>query len=187
MPVQQSNRAKVLADFADNVVRLSKINIGKTYTAYNSKGKPYKKRIDSSGKLRKSIKAQVKQRNDDTGQFEKARIVFSMLKYGIYVDKGRKRGKGIPMQPLIDWINKKPLKIRDLETGSFIKKTESRVKGLAYVISRNAKRYGIPATNFFTDAYNSQEKKFYDQLQEAIANDQLQYISQQLDLLDNAD
>lgn len=184
--VKQSHRAKILADFADNVVRLSKINLGKTYTSYNSKGKPYKKRIDSSGKLRQSIKGQVKQRNDETGQFEKARVIFSMLKYGLFVDKGRKKGVGIPMQPLIDWINKKPLRIRDLETGQLLKKTPSRVKGVAYLISRNAKRFGIKPTNFFSDAYESQEKKFYDAMQEAIANDNLEYISSQLDLIDNA-
>jgi hypothetical protein len=185
MPVQQSMRGKVLADFADNVVRLSKINLGKTYTAKNSRGKSYKKRIDNSGNLRNSIKAKVKQRDDKTGRFEKANIVWSMLDYGLTVDKGRKAGKGIPMQPLIDWINKKPLKIRDLETGSFIKKTASRVRGLAYVISRNAKENGIAPTNFFTDAFESQQEKYYNDIQEAIAQDQINYIDTQLDTISN--
>ena len=183
MPVKQSMRGKVLADFADNVVRLSKINLGKTYTAKNSRGKSYKKRIDNSGNLRNSIKAKVKQRNDKNGMFEKANIVCSMLDYGLTVDKGRKAGKGIPMQPLIDWINKKPLKIRDLETGSFIKKTASRVRGLAYVISRNAKENGIAPTNFFTNAYESQEELLFESLQDRIADDQIDYIGTQLDII----
>ena len=75
MAQKQSMRAKVLADFADNVVRLSKINLGKTYTATNARGKKYKKRIDNSGNLRNSIEAKVKQRNDENGRFEKANIV----------------------------------------------------------------------------------------------------------------
>ena len=106
-----------------------------------------------------------------------------MLEYGLNVDKGRRAGKGVPPQALIDWIKKKPLRIRDLETGSFVKQTESRVKGLAYVINRKIKKYGKPATNFFTDAYESQEDKFMAEMQEAIAQDNTQYISTQIDTI----
>jgi len=175
-------RDKALADFADNVVRLAKINIGKTYTAKNSRGKSYKKRIDSTGKLRNSITSELKTRTED-GRFSKGFIIFKMLEYGLNVDKGRRAGKGVPPQALIDWIKKKPLRIRDLETGSFVKQTESRVKGLAYVINRKIKKYGIPATNFFTDAYESQEDKFMAEMQEAIAQDNAQYISTQIDTI----
>lgn len=175
-------RDKALADFADNVVRLAKINIGKTYTAKNSRGKSYKKRIDNSGKLRNSITSELKTRTED-GRFSKGFIIFKMLEYGLNVDKGRRAGKGVPPQVLIDWIKKKPLRIRDLETGSFVKQTESRVKGLAYVINRKIKKYGIPATNFFTDAYESQEDKFMAEMQEAIAKDNLEYISTKIDTI----
>jgi len=175
-------RDKALADFADNVVRLAKINVGKTYTAKNSRGKSYKKRIDNSGKLRNSITSELKTTTKD-GRFSKGFIIFKMLEYGLNVDKGRRAGKGVPPQVLIDWIKKKPLRIRDLETGSFVKQTESRVKGLAYVINRKIKKYGIPATNFFTDAYESQEEKLFSQLQEAIAQDNIEYIESQIDLL----
>ena len=176
-------RDKVLADFADNVVRLAKINVGKTYTAKNSKGKSYKKRIDNSGNLRNSITSELKTTTKD-GRFSKGFIIFKMLEYGFNVDKGRRAGKGVPPQVLIDWIKKKPLRIRDLKTGSFVKQTESRVKGLAYVINRKIKKYGIPATNFFTDAYDSQEEKLFSQLQEAIAQDNIDYISSQIDTID---
>jgi len=71
-------RDKALADFADNVVRLAKINIGKTYTAKNSRGKSYKKRIDNSGKLRNSITSELKTRTED-GRFSKGFIIFKML------------------------------------------------------------------------------------------------------------
>jgi len=175
-------RDKALADFADNVVRLAKINIGKTYTAKNSRGKSYKKRIDNSGKLRNSITSELKTRTED-GRFSKGFIIFKMLEYGLNVDKGRRAGKGVPPKVLIDWIKKKPLRIRDLKTGSFVKQTESRVKGLAYVINRKIKKYGIPATNFFTDAYESQEDKFIAEMQEAIAQDNTQYISTQIDTI----
>ena len=165
------------------MVRLAKINIGKTYTAKNSRGKSYKKRIDNSGKLRNSITSELKTRTED-GRFSKGFIIFKMLEYGLNVDKGRRAGKGVPPQVLIDWIKKKPLRIRDLKTGSFVKQTESRVKGLAYVINRKIKKYGIPATNFFTDAYDSQEEKLFSQLQEAIAQDNIDYIESQIDTID---
>ena len=183
-------RGKVLADFADDVVRLSKINLGKTYTAKNSRGKSYKKRIDNSGNLRNSIKAKVKQRNDKTGRFEKANIVWSMLDYGLTVDRGRKAGKGIPSEPLIDWIKSKPLRIRDLDSGKFktFKTSEQRdtaIKGLAYVISRNAKENGIAPTNFFTDVFNSNKNKYFNEIHEDIAQDQIDYINTQLDKISN--
>jgi len=190
MPVQQSMRGKVLADFADDVVRLSKINLGKTYTAKNSRGKSYKKRIDNSGKLRNSIKAKVKQRNDKNGMFEKANIVWSMLDYGLTVDRGRKAGEGIPSEPLIDWIKSKPLRIRDLDSGRFKtfktdKQRNTAIKGLAYVISRNAKANGIAPTNFFTDVFNSKKNKYFNEIHEDIAQDQIDYINTQLDKISN--
>ncbi len=176
----------VLQDFADNVVRLAKINLGRTYTAKRANGKTYKKRIDSSGKLKNSVDSEVELRTED-GRFSKGFVTFKMLEYGLNVDRGRAKGKGIPIRPLIEWINskKKPIKLRDMETGSFIKKTASRVRGLAYVISMNAKKNGIKPTNFFTDAYESQEEKFYQTMQEAIANDNIEYISSQLDTISN--
>ena len=184
----KGNRDKVLADFADNVVRLAKINVGKTYTAKNSRGKSYKKRIDASGNLRKSISSELKTKTKD-GRFSKGFIIFKMLEYGINVDKGRKAGKGVPPQVLVNWIKKKPLRLRDLKTGKFKSfKTDKQklnaINGLAYVINRKIKKFGIPATNFFTDAYESQEEKLFSQLQEAIAQDNIDYIESKIDTID---
>ena len=181
---QKGFRDQVLQDFADNVVRLAKINTGRTFKAQRANGQFYQKRINSSGRLKNSISSELKLRTED-GRFSKGFVIFKMLEYGLAVDQGRKKGKGIPMKPLINWINKKPLKIRDLETGAFIKKTKSRVRGLAYVISMNAKKKGIKPTNFFTDAYESSEEKFYLQFQEAIAQENIDYISSQLDTIQN--
>ena len=185
----KGNRDKVLADFADNVVRLAKINVGKTYTAKNSRGKSYKKRIDASGNLRKSITSELKTKTKD-GRFSKGFIIFKMLEYGFNVDKGRKAGTGVSregQQSIMKWIRKKPLKMRDTregKKGQFLKMTESREKGLAFVISRNIKKRGLKPTNFFTDAYESQEEKLFSQLQEAIAQDNIDYIESQIDTID---
>ena len=175
-------RDNILQDFADNVVRLTKINLGKTYTAKRANGKTYQKRIDRSGNLRRSVDSDIKLRDED-GRFTKGFVVFEMLEYGVWVDQGRKPGKGIPLAPLIKWIKQKPLKLRDKETGSFIEQTDSKIKGLAYVISINVKRNGIKPTNFFKDAYESQEEKFYAQMQEAILDNNIDYISTQFDTI----
>ena len=108
-----------------------------------------------------------------------------MLDYGQVVDKGRKAGKGISeagQKSVIEWIKKKPLKLRDAD-GKFVKLTDARLKGMAYVISRNMKKYGKEPTNFFTDAYNSQEELLFESLQDRIADDQIDYIGTQLDII----
>jgi hypothetical protein len=47
------------------------------------------------------------------------------------------------------------------------------------------KKYGKEPTNFFTDAYNSQEELLFEAMQEAIAQDQIDYIDTQLDTISN--
>ena len=161
---------KVLQDFGDRVVKLAQINLGRTYTARRSNGKAYRKRIDSSGTLRKSLKSTLETRGDD-GRFISGRVDFSMADYGKYVDAGRKPGKGIPLAPLEKWIRNKPLRLRDLESGGFVKMTDSRVRSVAYLISRKAKKKGIEATNFLSDPIEDEYPKLAQQLSEALGDD----------------
>lgn len=189
-------RDKVLADFADNVVRMAKINLGKTFTATNSRGKSYKKRIDNTGRLRSSIDYKLVTRDED-GRFSKASLDFTMLDYGLEVDSGRKAGTGISeegQQSIIKWIKSKPLRIRDINNadpskrGRFktFKDAEQKataIKGIAYAISRNIKENGIAATNFFTNPYKDKEIETWNSLQLYVADETVDYISLQIDLL----
>ena len=180
-------RDEVLKDFADKVVQKAQLNLG-VVKSYRSKatGKTYRKRLDASKRLRNSLASEVKVRAKD-GRFVKGFVSFKMLDYGQVVDKGRKAGKGISeagQKSVIEWIKKKPLKLRDAD-GKFVKLTDARLKGMAYVISRNMKKYGKEPTNFFTDAYNSQEESLFEAMQEAIAQDQIDYIDTQLDTISN--
>jgi len=180
-------RDEVLKDFADKVIEKAQLNLG-VVKSYRSKatGKTYRKRLDASKRLRNSLDGEVKVRAKD-GRFVKGFVSFKMLDYGNIVDKGRKAGKGISeagQKSVIEWIKKKPLKLRDAD-GKFVKLTDARLKGMAYVISRNMKKYGKEPTNFFTDAYNSQEESLFEAMQDRIADDQIDYIGTQLDIISN--
>lgn len=170
----------ILEQFGSRVVDLAKINLGASYTERGANGRTYRKRIDSSGTLRRSVGYELNMRSED-GRFTQGNIVFSMAKHGIWVDQGRKPGKGIPQKPLMDWIKKKPLRIRDLETGAFVKATDARIKSMAFLISRNAKRKGIKPTNFFTQPFESEYEKLGAALASAVGDDYINGVSQRID------
>lgn len=161
---------EIMDAFGSRVLDLARINLGRSYTAKRSNGKSYRKRIDSSGTLRKSLDYNVLTRGED-GRFISGRLEFEMASYGKWVDAGRKKGKGIPSEPLKRWIKQKPIRIRDLETGSFVKATEARINSLAFLISRNAKKRGIKPTNFISEPLNDEMPKFSQQLTEALGDD----------------
>jgi hypothetical protein len=178
-------RDAILQDFADSVVTLAKVNVGASRTVKSrATGKSYRTKIDASGQLKDSIKSTLKVRAED-GRFVKGYLSFEMLEYGIYVDKGRKPGKGVSrsgQKKLAEWINKKPLQLRDKD-GKYVRRTDARVKSMVYVISRNLKKYGKAPTNFFTDAYEKKEKDLFPELNEMVAQENVDYISSQLDLI----
>jgi hypothetical protein len=77
-----------------------------------------------------------------------AELQVMMNEYGEYVNSGRVAGKGnVPIQPLIEWIKARKLKPRGKD-GKFKPMTEQNIKGMAFGIQKNIKRYGIrPANN----------------------------------------
>ena len=183
----QGKGDEILDAFGSRVLDLARINLGRTYTAKRSNGRSYRKRIDASGNLRKSLGYDVLTRGED-GRFISGRLEFSMLDYGRYVDAGRKPGKGVPFNksnpsasPLGKWIKKKPLRIRDLETGSFVKATDARVNSLIYLINRKIKKHGIEPTNFISEPLENELPKFSDQLTEALGDDYTNAVANSLD------
>ncbi len=167
------NVKEILDEFGERVTRLAKINIGATRTV---KGK--KRRIDNSGRLRESLGYGVEVFKNSFG------FHIEMEKYGEFVDKGRKPGKGIPPAELMKWIKSKPIRLRDLKTGSFIKETPSRLNSLAFLINRKIKRHGIAATNFLSDPFSAEFKKLPDELIEAFGLDVDSFIEIALSNID---
>lgn len=75
-------------------------------------------------------------------------IVGTANPYGEVVEKGRAAGKGIPIDALTVWVQRK-LGITDPET----------VRKVSIIISSRAKRYGIKGAHMFENALNENMDK----------------------------
>ena len=69
-----------------------------------------------------------------------------------------------PEKPILDWINKRRLRLRDKETGRF---TKGGQKSLAFVIRRSIYNKGIKPSLFFTKPFEASFKHLPDGLVEA--------------------
>jgi hypothetical protein len=140
---------------AEKFVSVSEVlkKFGKDFV--DALGKSLDNKKDSTGKLRESIRFQIK----IYGQSYSFNLL--MEDYYKWVDEGRKPGKGIPIKELDSWL-KEPATISKLKlfqdskltTGKGLKKTlnkNSRVKSLSFLINRKIKLKGIKPTHFFTN------------------------------------
>ncbi len=153
---------EALQEFERKVVEAAKSNL-------------QKKNKNVSGKLKDSIKGEVKVMPNSI------RVFFEMDNYGWFQDqgvkgvksgsslsnfsyksKGGKRGlKGMPPPSAFDkWTIRKPIKgIRDKKTGKFLKR-----KTINFLIARSVFHHGIKASMFFTKPFNSAFEKLPNEL-----------------------
>ena len=96
---------------------------------------------------------------------------FKAADYFPYVEEGRKPGKMPPVSAIAKWIRIKPIKLRDLKTGQFIKKDKSNVNSVAYLIARKIGAYGVEPTWFFRDAFKMHYKRINKDIIAAYAKD----------------
>jgi hypothetical protein len=75
-------------------------------------------------------------------------VVASAHKYAEVVEKGRRAGKGIPVDDLVRWVEVK-LGITDPKI----------VRSVAFLISRHAKKYGIVGAHMFERALSDNYEK----------------------------
>jgi|TARA_R100000084_G_C4655549_1_gene152634 hypothetical protein len=79
-------------------------------------------------------------------------IEILMDQYGIYVNEGRKTGgKKVPINVLVDWIERKAIVNGDKE-----------VKSLAFAIQQTIHKEGIPTKGSFKFSNNGRRKGFID-------------------------
>jgi hypothetical protein len=77
------------------------------------------------------------------------KIVVTMLDYWQFVNDGRKPGKYVPLKPLMEWIRHKGFN-KNKKSGKFEK---FNIKGMAFAVSTNIKKFGIQKTEFYDNAF----------------------------------
>ena len=163
------NTITFLEGFGEKVVLEAKRNLGasrqrKKYSYGDKRGVvgKYTGKIDSSGVLSNSLEYEVS--NDGN------KISFFYEDYGVFVDLGRRKGKGMPVKELQGWMKRKPIRIRD-EGGRFVKATDKRLKAVGYLINRKLKYFGIDPTYFFTEPFDKATGRMIEGLTENMAID----------------
>lgn len=152
--------------WANSVKEAAQRNIGAQRTVDGRS-----RRVDSSGELRESLDFFVEE--IDQG----LRIGFvSDLEYAIYVEHGvsgndvkydtpfEYTDKTPPIEDILGYIKTKPIRVRDLKTGKFVKSTDKAKLSAAIAIAKYVKKNGISPKKFYTEAF--EEKK--DELPEAL-------------------
>lgn len=139
------NTKAYLDNYSKELVKLLKIEIGRSRSRTYSSGRNIKSPIDSSGSLRDSIQSAIKEGKNG--------FSFNIMAndYITTVDQGRPAGSSVPIQDLIQWIKTKPIRIRDSRK-QFIKVNDLVIRGIATNIARKIDREGIRATNFISEA-----------------------------------
>lgn len=179
------NRDRVIQEHIDEVIKQARLNIGSTRTIVYPDGKKKRRRLDATGKLRKSLKGKFT-RKDGRLQLE-----WNFSKYGEFLDQGvsgtrhkinesdfsfKTENPSKKHQAAIDsWFKTRKMRLRDFSDPSkgtpFIKETPSRRKSAIFAIARAIKRRGIPRTLWFTEAKESLKAQFLIDLKDAIAKD----------------
>ena len=167
------NIDKTLASFVHNVpvnarralmakrkkisIRSNWKKVGGQWKPYNIRKKSFMGNTNASGKLGKSL----------TGSIAGKVITFEMESYGQFVNDGREGSiKFPPPTKIKTWLNQRKIKIRN-EKGQYAKGG----KGLAFLIGRKIRTFGIPPTGFFTNSFMRAWEKLPFDLDKAMADD----------------
>lgn len=147
--IQWDNLRKVLERYADAWIKNAEANLMENDS-------------NASGQLQRSMKL------DKIVIDEKQmRVTVELEDYWYYVENGRKAGKMPPIQPIIEWIENKPVppKVEGLT-----------VKQQAYAIARGIGKNGTQPRPFFNKAVEQTWKQFKDEIAEAVQTDVNDYI-----------
>lgn len=165
-----------LQAFLDEVVEKAKQNLGATRKRKNFRA------TWSNGEMQ-SFTVSFSQRNSvNTGALQDSikgktyirsgKLFGSIdaLEYGIYVNRGRLPGKGVPIEIMRAWVKSPKFKIQKLQrdkekqpdgttkrTGplrslGFAPKTDQNVNAVAFLVNRKIRTFGIEKTEFVDQA-----------------------------------
>lgn len=167
-----ANTEAYLNAFAQRVLQQAQLELG-AYRTENGK----RRRIDSTGTLRNSLPGSYSIKvmpNSMSLKFFEDNDAWKT--YGYVVDKGRNPGKMPPVDAIKKWIRQKPLRLRDLKTGSFVKMTDKKVESVAFAIATKMKEQGTKPTYFFTTPFRLAFETLPEELGQAYALDVADFL-----------
>ena len=184
-----------LQKFGARVVKLARINLGA------SKMIDGKKRVtNNSGALSSSLGFSLKQKRSSGGKYASGfDLEFtSSVDYAAFMEQGvqgsestkpsaRKspfkfKSRNLPKGVIMEWIQTKPIRLRDLGTGQFTKNTESAKKTQAFLIGRAIATKGLSARNYYKDAIEKAIPQNGGDVAVAMANDFIKQIVKEIKL-----
>jgi len=195
--LRQQNVETALRNFAERVVRATKINLGATQSIKGNDGKVKRRRIDNTGALRNGF-------GYDLGVYPNSfYLAFTSLEYqeyGKFQDFGvsgtqykvptpiannsfsfKSEGVGRDMQEsILQWMKTKPVRLRDVGTGKFKKSSQAQYNSVAYLIARSIKRKGIAQTLFFYQPFKMNFDLLPKEISEAYALDVDEFLKRTL-------
>lgn len=147
--IQWDNLRKVLERYVDAWIKNAEANLMENDS-------------NASGQLQRSMK-----KDKIVIDEKQMRVTVELEDYWYYVENGRKAGKMPPIQPIIEWIDNKPVppKVEGLT-----------VKQQAYAIARGIGKNGTQPRPFFNKAVEQTWKQFKDEIAEAVQTDVNDYI-----------
>jgi hypothetical protein len=141
--------------FGQMVVERAQRNLGATRIV-NGK----RRRAVSTGTLKNDLTYKPRHRNNKT-TIDFTTKSESTRQYADVVEYGRRKGAKVPkIKPIMDWIKRKPIKLKD-KNGKFISmqpyinsrgKTTDPVLGAAIAIAKSISKNGTPAVKYFNEA-----------------------------------
>lgn len=151
--IKWTNLTAVLERFAEAFIKNAQQNLEK-------------KDANASGALQRSMELDKIVIDD-----KEMRVTISLEDYWYYLEHGRKAGKMPPIQPIIEWIENKPVppKVQGLT-----------VKQQAFAIAKSIKKNGTKPKPFFNSAKQMTWKMFKDEIAEAVDMDIMAYIENQV-------
>ena len=93
----------------------------------------------------------------------------TMNKTADYVQRGRKPGKGIPLDSMRGWVKMKRIQPRDMSTGRY--KSKATEGAMRFMMNRKIKYFGIEPFPFVTQARQQILPSFNKALTQAMSQD----------------
>lgn len=144
---EQKFNIQKLKVFGDDVVDRAGRNVGATRRI---DGKT--RRYVSTGNLRNSLTYSIRDNNRGR-MYIKFYAKGVASQYADIIEDGRRPGaKMPPVDAIKKWITVKPLRLRDLNTGAFVKMTPAKIDSAAFLIARSISKKGIKGIRYFEEA-----------------------------------